>query len=127
MNGSITGQYLLLLGPKGCGKTTMILDAAVACDGEGFAMFEAHEDEEVVRLRLGKAIDFEFNEDSFAGLFQRKDPREAGPGLDIERALAKLEKAAISYRLKKNRPLVLVVNNLVRCVSAVCVWIPRAW
>lgn len=32
------------------------------------------------------------SQDSFAGLFQRKDPREAGPRLDIERALAKLEK-----------------------------------
>ena len=25
-------------------------------------MFEAHEDPEVVRLRLGKALDFEYNE-----------------------------------------------------------------
>lgn len=33
-------------------------------------------------------------QDSFAGLFQRRDPREAGPILDIERALAKLEKVS---------------------------------
>lgn len=65
-------------------------------------MMEAHEDPEVFRLRLGKALDFEYNEvslclrdlqglsdeaagtkDSFAGLFQRKDPREAGPLLDM--------------------------------------------
>jgi hypothetical protein len=37
-------------------------------------------------------------QDSFAGLFQRKDPREAGPILDIERALAKLEKVSTKLR-----------------------------
>ncbi|CEQ38698.1 SPOSA6832_00147, partial [Sporobolomyces salmonicolor] len=85
----------------------------LANQADGCAMLEAHEDAEVFRLRLGKALDFEFNEvsylptcgekaathdlasqDSFAGLFQRRDPREAGPILDIERALAKLEKAS---------------------------------
>jgi hypothetical protein len=93
-----------------------------------------------VRLRLGKALDFEFHEDSFAGLFQRREPREAGPILDIERALAKLEKVrgrssfatsplssfqperviltcrddvqvAIRYRRRRNRPMVLIVQN----------------
>lgn len=28
------------------------------------------------RLRLGKALNYEFNEDSQTGLFQRRDPRE---------------------------------------------------
>lgn len=79
-----------------------------------------------------QALDFEFNEvrgarsgsklwlthdniktqDSFAGLFQRRDPREAGPLLDIERALNKLEKVAIRYRKEMGRPLVLVFNNI---------------
>jgi hypothetical protein len=27
-------------------------------------------------LRLGKALDYEYNEDSQTGLFQRRDPRE---------------------------------------------------
>lgn len=54
--------------------------------------FETYSSSSQVRLRLGKALDFEFHEDSFAGLFQRREPREAGPILDIERALAKLEK-----------------------------------
>ena len=39
----------------------------------------------VFRLRLGKALNYEFNEDSQTGLFQRRDPREGGPALDIER------------------------------------------
>ncbi|KAM0793680.1 hypothetical protein ACM66B_001108 [Microbotryomycetes sp. NB124-2] len=112
INGEISGEYLLLMGPKGVGKTSMILDAMVANEADGCAMLEAHEDPEVVRLRLGKALDFEYNEDSFAGLFSRKDPREAGPRLDIERALAKLEKVAIRFRKERGRPMVLVINNV---------------
>ncbi|GAA5867875.1 hypothetical protein JCM3774_004707 [Rhodotorula dairenensis] len=111
INGEISGEYLLLMGPKGAGKTSMLLHAMLENQADGCAMLEAHEDPEVVRLRLGKALDFEYNEDSFAGLFQRRDPREAGPILDIERALAKLEKVAIRERRKRNRPLVLIVQN----------------
>ncbi|GAA5854105.1 hypothetical protein JCM5353_003084, partial [Sporobolomyces roseus] len=111
MNGEITGEYLLLLGPKGTGKTSMVTEAMVNNSADGIAMFEAHEDAEVVRLRLGKALDFEYSEDSFAGLFQRRDPREAGPILDIERALSKLEKVAIRFRRKHGRPIVLVIQN----------------
>ncbi|GAA5981417.1 hypothetical protein JCM10908_004103 [Rhodotorula pacifica] len=111
INGEVSGEYLLLMGPKGAGKTSMLLHAMLENQADGCAMLEAHEDPEVVRLRLGKALDFEYNEDSFAGLFQRRDPREAGPILDIERALAKLEKVAIRERRKRNRPLVLIVQN----------------
>ncbi|BGP21382.1 hypothetical protein JCM10295v2_000257 [Rhodotorula toruloides] len=111
INGEISGEYLLLMGPKGAGKTSMLLSAMLENEADGCAMLEAHEDPEVVRLRLGKALDFEYNEDSFAGLFQRRDPREAGPILDIERALFKLEKVAIRYRKKRHRPLVLIVQN----------------
>ncbi|GAA6059373.1 hypothetical protein JCM10212_003271 [Sporobolomyces blumeae] len=111
MNGEVTGEYLLLLGPKGTGKTSMVLEAMINNSADGIAMMEAHEDAEVFRLRLGKALDFEFSEDSFAGLFQRRDPREAGPILDIERALAKLEKVAIRFRRKHGRPIVLVIQN----------------
>ncbi|GAA5898244.1 hypothetical protein JCM8208_000194 [Rhodotorula glutinis] len=111
INGEISGEYLLLMGPKGVGKTSMLLDAMIANEADGCAMLEAHEDPEVVRLRLGKALDFEYNEDSFAGLFQRRDPREAGPILDIERALAKLEKVAIRFRRKRGRPLCLIMQN----------------
>ena len=50
------------MGPKGVGKTSMLLDAMIANEADGCAMLEAHEDPEVVRLRLGKAIDFEYNE-----------------------------------------------------------------
>lgn len=54
----------------------MILDAMHAIQADGVALCEAHPDLEVFRLRLGKAINFEFNEDTQTGLFQRRDPRE---------------------------------------------------
>ncbi|GAA5909284.1 hypothetical protein JCM6882_003788 [Rhodosporidiobolus microsporus] len=111
INGEITGEYLLMMGPKGVGKTSMLMDAMIKNAADGCAMLEAHEDPEVFRLRLGKALDFEFHEDSFAGLFQRREPREAGPVLDIERALAKLEKAAIAFRRRRNRPMVMIIQN----------------
>ena len=54
----------------------MIFDAMAACNAEGVSMCDAHPDLEVFRLRLGKALNFEYNEDTQTGLFQRRDPRE---------------------------------------------------
>lgn len=87
----------------------MIFDAMQANEAEGVAMVDAHPDLEgkfsisvtaaqlmtcfviisvVFRLRLGKALDYEYNEDSQTGLFQRRDPREgAFPSTDILRRL----------------------------------------
>ncbi|KAG8966191.1 hypothetical protein FRC03_012309 [Tulasnella sp. 419] len=76
INGTEQGYYYLIMGSKGTGKQTMILDAMRKINAEGVAIVEAHSDLEVFRLRLGKAINFEFNEDSQTGLFQRRDPRE---------------------------------------------------
>jgi len=90
----------------------MIFDAMAAIQAEGVAMCDAHPDLEVFRLRLGKALNYEFNEDSQTSLFQRRDPREAGPALDIERALNKLEKVALRYCQKHVRPPVLIINNV---------------
>ncbi|KAH8916609.1 hypothetical protein BT69DRAFT_1340018 [Atractiella rhizophila] len=110
--GAEVGSYYLILGPKGTGKTSMLIEAMRQCEADGVSLCEAHEDPEVFRLRLGKCLNFEFYEDSLNGLFQRKDPREAGAILDIERALNKLEKVAIRYRKKRGRPLVLIFNNI---------------
>lgn len=54
----------------------MIFDSMAACQAEGVSMCDAHPDMEVFRLRLGKALNYEFHEDSQTGLFQRRDPRE---------------------------------------------------
>lgn len=63
------------------------------------------------RLRLGKALDFDFFEDWQGSLFSRADPRSAGPSLDVERAMTKLEKVALRYFKKNKRPLVLAFTS----------------
>lgn len=54
------GHYHLIMGEKGSGKSSMLLEAMRKIDGDGCAMFEAHADLEIFRIRLGKALDFEF-------------------------------------------------------------------
>ncbi|POW07183.1 hypothetical protein PSTT_08411 [Puccinia striiformis] len=78
----------------------------------GIAVCECSDNLEIFRLRLGKCLNFEFAEDYIGGLFSRRDPREGGPLVDIERALNKLEKVAVNYHTKNLRPLVLVFNNI---------------
>ncbi|KAF7351153.1 hypothetical protein MSAN_01678000 [Mycena sanguinolenta] len=112
VQGREPGHYFVLLGPKGSGKGTMIFDAMAACAADGIAILDAHPDLEVFRLKLGKAINYEYNEDSQTGLFQRRDPREGGPALDIERAMNKLEKVALKAARKRGKPLVLIINNV---------------
>ena len=63
ISGQSSGHYYLLVGEKGTGKTSMILEAMRKINGEGVAMFEAHGDLEIFRLRLGKALDYEFHEE----------------------------------------------------------------
>ncbi|KAH9485518.1 hypothetical protein JR316_0002426 [Psilocybe cubensis] len=112
IHGEEAGHYFMLLGPKGSGKGTMIFESMAKCNAEGVSMCDAHPDLEVFRLRLGKALNFEYNEDTQTGLFQRRDPREGGPALDIERAMNKLEKVALRCAPVRNKPLVLVINNV---------------
>ena len=110
INGTDTGHYFLLVGEKGTGKTSMLLKSIANINGEGIAMFEAHADLEIFRIRLGKALDYEFHEDYVGSLFSIRGPRE-GALLDIERAFNKLEKVAIRRREKIGRPLVLIINS----------------
>lgn len=63
VRGDVEGHYYLLIGEKGTGKSSMLLEAMRKIDGEGVAMFEAHADLEIFRIRLGKALDFEFHEE----------------------------------------------------------------
>jgi hypothetical protein len=64
VGGQETGHYWLFIGPKGGGKSNMVLEAMAAIDAEGVSVCEAHPDLEVFRLRLGKALNFEYNEDT---------------------------------------------------------------
>ncbi|QDS73591.1 hypothetical protein FKW77_001467 [Venturia effusa] len=112
ISGNDRGSYHLLIGEKGTGKSSMILDSMAKLDAEGVAMFEAHADVEIFRLRLGKALDFEFHEDNIGSLFSIRGPRDASALLDIERAFNKLDKVAIKRREKVGRPLVLIINSV---------------
>nr|ODO01229.1 hypothetical protein L204_01957 [Cryptococcus depauperatus CBS 7855] len=112
VRGEEKGGYYLVIGSKGTGKGTMILDAMRKINAEGISFCEAHPDLEVFRLRLGKALDFDYFEDWQGSLFSRADPRNGGPALDIERAMAKLEKVALRYTQKNGRPLVMAFNNI---------------
>ncbi|TQS33845.1 hypothetical protein Golomagni_05796 [Golovinomyces magnicellulatus] len=112
VNGSETGHYHLLIGEKGTGKSSMLLDAMRIIDGEGCSMFEAHSDIEIFRIRLGKALDFEFHEDYIGSYFSVRGPRDSTALLDIERALNKLEKLALKRKKRGEKPLVLIINSV---------------
>ena len=111
VNGTDRGHYHLLIGEKGTGKSSMLLDAMQKVNGEGISMFEAHADLEIFRVRLGKALDYEFHEDYIGSLFSIKGPRDTTALLDIERAFNKLEKIALKRRKTKGSPLVLIINS----------------
>ncbi|KAK6542211.1 hypothetical protein TWF694_007969 [Orbilia ellipsospora] len=110
--GETSGHYFLLLGEKGCGKTSMVLDAMQKVDGLGISMMECHADLEIFRIRLGKALDFEFHEDYIGSLFSIRGPRDTTALLDIERAFNKLEKVALTRKKKTGKPLVLIFNSM---------------
>lgn len=109
--GETKGRYHLLIGEKGTGKTSMLIDAMAKINGEGCSMMEAHADLEVFRVRLGRCLDFEYHEDNIGSLFSIRGPRDAGPILDIERAFNKLEKVALRRRATIGRPLILIINQ----------------
>ncbi|KAK5136355.1 hypothetical protein LTR08_003481 [Meristemomyces frigidus] len=111
VSGRTKGQYHLIVGEKGTGKSSMLIDAMAKIDGEGCAMLEAHADPEIFRIRLGKALDFEFHEDNIGSLFSIRGPRDASALLDVERAFNKMEKIALQRRDKVSRPLILIINS----------------
>jgi hypothetical protein len=112
VNGKTKGRYHLIIGERGTGKRALLLEAMRRVNGDGIAMLEAHNDLEVFRTRLGKAIDYEFHEDYIGGLFSIKGPRDSTPLLDIERALNQLEKVALSMRKRRHKPLLMIINNI---------------
>lgn len=110
--GHQSGHYYLFLGDKGTGKSSMLLEAIRRVEGDGIAMLETHSDLEIFRIRLGKALDYEFHEDYIGGYFSEKGPRDTTALLDIERALNKLEKVALKRRKQVGRPLILIINQM---------------
>ncbi|KAK7026720.1 hypothetical protein VNI00_015493 [Paramarasmius palmivorus] len=101
VRGELHGNYFILLGPKGCGKGTMIFDSMHAVLADGIA-----------------ALHFQFNEDSQTGCFRERTHGKVrvdylSPELDIiiERAMNKLEKVALRCVRRRAQPLVLIINN----------------
>ncbi|KAH8819733.1 hypothetical protein F5884DRAFT_744127 [Xylogone sp. PMI_703] len=112
VNGTDGGRYHLIMGEKGTGKSSMLLDAMHKINGEGVSMFDAHADLEIFRIRLGKALNFEFHEDYIGSYFSERGPRDTTALLDIERAFNKLEKVALKRRKTVGKPLVLIINSM---------------
>lgn len=112
IDGSDRGHYFLIIGEKGTGKTSMILEAMRKVQGDGISMFDAHADLEIFRIRLGRALDFEYHEDNIGSLFSIRGPRDGSALLDIERAFNKLEKVALRRRAAGKPPLILVINSM---------------
>lgn len=112
VDGREVGHYFLIIGEKGTGKSSMLLEAMRKIDGDGCSMLEAHSDLEIVRIRLGKALNYEFHEDYIGGYFSERGPRESTALLDIERALNKLEKVAMNMSKTRNKPLIVIVNQM---------------
>ena len=112
VSGRARGRYYLVIGERGTGKRALLLEAMRKVNGDGIAMLEAHNDLEVFRTRLGKAIDYEFHEDYIGGLFSIRGPRDSSPLLDIERALNQMEKVALRLRKRRGKPLLMIINNI---------------
>jgi hypothetical protein len=112
VSGRARGRYYLVIGERGTGKRALLLEAMRKVNGDGIAMLEAHNDLEVFRTRLGKAIDYEFHEDYIGGLFSIRGPRDSSPLLDIERALNQMEKVALRMRKRRGKPLLMIINNI---------------
>lgn len=112
IRGDIVGRYFLVIGEKGTGKTSLLLEAMKKVDGYNVAMFDAHADPEIFRIRLGKALNFAYAEDYIGSLFSIRGPRDTTALLDIERAFGKLEEVALRRASRKvGRPLILIINN----------------
>lgn len=112
IDGTDQGHYFLLIGEKGTGKSSMLIEAMQRVDGQNVSMFDAHADIEIFRIRLGKALDFEYHEDNIGSLFSIRGPRESSALLDIERAFNKFEKVALNRRNAGGRPLIIVINSM---------------
>jgi hypothetical protein len=112
VHGRDTGHYYLIVGEKGTGKSSMLIEAMRKINGDAVAMLEAHPDMEIFRMRLGKALNYEYHEDYIGGYFSERGPRESTALLDIERAMNKLEKVAMIMRRQRGKPLVVIVNQM---------------
>ncbi|GME79633.1 unnamed protein product [[Candida] boidinii] len=81
-------------------------------NGKNCAIIDCSSDLELMRIRIGAALNFEFHEDYIGALFSIRGPRDTTALLDIERAFGKLEEVALKRVSKTKEPLVLVFNDM---------------
>jgi hypothetical protein len=112
VNGNDRGYYHLLIGERGTGKLSMLIGAMQKVNGAGVNILVAHRDSEIFRVRLGRALDYEFHEDYMGSYFSVRGPRDTTALLDIERAFNKFSKVALKRRTRVGRPLVLIIASV---------------
>lgn len=110
MTGQVSGRYYLLTGEKGTGKTSMILEAMRKAQGANCTMFDAHADPEIFRIRLGKALDFEFYEDYIGAMFSLRGLVIRSLYYTLKERL--IQEVALNMKKTTNNPLVLIINNV---------------
>ncbi|CAG8487214.1 5635_t:CDS:2 [Dentiscutata heterogama] len=112
VEGRAPGKYFLIVGERGTGKTQLILNAMDRIKQYGVVFTDAHSDNEIFKVRLGKALKYTYREDYVGQLFAREAPERGSALLDVEKALNMVEAVAIKYSKRRGRPLVLVINNI---------------
>lgn len=110
IQGKEAGRYFLILGSKGAGKQTMLIQAISRAKAEGVAFFEAHSDCEVVVDKFSESINYNMNRDYLGNLLDLSDLSGMSVFQSLERAMHKLEKALIRYSQHKGRPAIIIMN-----------------
>ncbi|CAO1620819.1 unnamed protein product [Sympodiomycopsis kandeliae] len=111
LKGEERGRYFLILGPKGSGKTTSLIQAMADQRADGVAFFEGHSDPSIVVDRFSEAINYSMYRDYLGNLVGLSDLQGMSPFQNLERALHKLEGALIRRRQKTGRPAIIIMNN----------------
>ncbi|GAC93972.1 hypothetical protein PHSY_001541 [Pseudozyma hubeiensis SY62] len=111
VSGKEAGRYFLVMGSKGSGKATSIIEAMAAIDADGCAFFDAHLDPTIVVDRFSESINFSNNRDYLGNLLGLSDLSGMSYYQQLERALHKLEKALITRKQKTGKPAIIVMNS----------------
>lgn len=98
LRGEERGRYFLILGPKGSGKTTSLIQAMADQSADGVAFFEGHSDPSIVVDRFSESINYSLYRDYLGNLVGLSDLQNMSTFQNLERALHKLEAALIRRR-----------------------------
>ena len=111
-----TGDYYLVEGPHGCGKTTILRDACFNA-GPGVLYFSVPEAAQQFGVKLAKLINFEFLEGVSAWQVVKSYFADAGdraPASNLEatmRVLDVISEAAVGLKNALGHPAVMVIDD----------------